>query len=80
MAFLSWTLMWVEAISGFKVNLEKSALLSMGEVAAVEEFTFELGCKVGSLPTYYEGTHPGFPLLNPRDPPGTPTDLRKHFF
>ena len=27
-----------------------------------------------------EGTQPGFPLPNPRDSPGTPTDLRKHFF
>ena len=55
MAFLSWTLMWFEAIYGLRVNLEKSALLSMGEVAAVEELALELGCKVGSLPTYYLG-------------------------
>ena len=27
-----------------------------------------------------EGTQPGFPLPNLRDPRGTPTDLRKHFF
>ena len=29
---------------------------------------------------FIEGTQPGFPLPNLRDPPGTPTDLRKHFF
>ena len=55
MAFLSWTLMWFEAISGLIVNLEKSALLPVGEVATVEELALELGCKVGSLPTYYLG-------------------------
>ena len=55
MAFLSWTLMWFEAISGLRVNLEKSSLLLLGEVAMVEELALELGCKVRSLPTYYLG-------------------------
>ena len=27
-----------------------------------------------------EGTQPGFPIPNPRDPPGTPMDLIKHIF
>ena len=30
--------------------------------------------------TQFEGTQLRFPLPNPRDPPNTPTDLRKHFF
>ena len=47
--------MWFEAISSSRVNLEKSALLPVEEVATVEELDLELGYKVGSLPTYYLG-------------------------
>ena len=56
--FLSWTLMWFEAMSGLKINLNKSEIIPIGPVANVEELASELGCKVGSLPTSYLG----FPL------------------
>ena len=53
--FLSWTLMWFEAVSGLKINLNKSEIIPIGPLANVEELASELGCKVGSLPTSYLG-------------------------
>ncbi|RVX16138.1 Dipeptidyl aminopeptidase BI [Vitis vinifera] len=41
------------AISGLKVNLDKSELIPVGNVEYVEELASELGCKVGSLPSTY---------------------------
>ena len=53
--FISWTLMWFEAVSGLKINLNKSEILPIGPVANMEELASELGCKIGSLPTTYLG-------------------------
>ena len=53
--FISWTLMWFEAVSGLKINLNKSEIISIGSVANMEELASELGCKVGTLPTTYLG-------------------------
>ena len=53
--FLSWILMWFEAMSGLKINLNKSEIIPIGPMANVEELALELGCKVGSLPTSYMG-------------------------
>ena len=50
--------MWFEALSGLKINLEKSELIPVGRVSNVDYLADELGCKVGSLPT----TYPGLPL------------------
>ena len=50
--------MWFEALSGLKINLEKSELIPVGRVSNVDSLADELGCKVGSLPT----TYPGLPL------------------
>ena len=47
--------MWFEAVSGMKINLNKSEILPIGPVANMEELAIELGCKVGSLPTTYLG-------------------------
>ena len=47
--------MWFEVISGLKINLDKSEILLVGRVDNVEELAFELGCKVGALPSYYLG-------------------------
>ena len=55
MVYLSWILMWFEAISGLKINLDKSEILPVGRVDNVEELAFELGCKVGALPSYFLG-------------------------
>ena len=53
--FISWILMWFEAVSGLKINIIKSEILPIGPVANMEELASELGCKVGSLPTTYLG-------------------------
>ena len=53
--FISWTLMWFEAVLGLKINLNKSKILPIGPMANMEELASELGCKVGSLPTTYLG-------------------------
>ena len=51
MAFLSWLLMWFEAISGLSINLNKSEIFLVGRVENVEVLASELGCKVGTLPS-----------------------------
>ena len=53
--FLSWTLMWFEAMSGLRINLSKSNIIPVGSVDNVEELAMELGCGVGSLTTLYMG-------------------------
>ncbi|WKA05206.1 hypothetical protein VitviT2T_023185 [Vitis vinifera] len=50
LTYLSWLLMWFEACSGLRVNLEKSELIPVGRVHDIEDLTLELGCKVGGLP------------------------------
>ena len=52
---LSWLLMWFEACSGLRVNLEKNELIPVGKVHDIEDLAFELGCKAGGLPSYYLG-------------------------
>ena len=54
--FISWTLMWFEAVSGLKINLNKSEIIPIGTVANMEELALELWCKVGTLPTTYLGS------------------------
>ena len=55
MMFLWWLLMWFEAISGLRVNMDKSELIPVGRVENVEDMATELGCKVGSLLHTYLG-------------------------
>ena len=50
--------MWFEAMSGLKINLNKSEITSIGPVTKAEELASKLGCKIGSLPT----SHLGLPL------------------
>ena len=45
--------MWFEAVSGLKINLNKSEIIPIRLVANGEELASELGCKVGSLPASY---------------------------
>lgn len=61
--------MWFEAISGLKINLEKSELILVGRVPIMEELVDILGCKVGSLPSKYLGLPLGatFKLTTMRD-------------
>ena len=53
--YLRWTLMWFEAFSGLKINLNKSEIIPLGRVDNVEGLASELGCGVGCLPTIYLG-------------------------
>ena len=53
--FLSWILMWFEAMTGLKNNLAKSEIIPVGNVSNLVELASELGCKIGSLPTSYLG-------------------------
>ncbi|KAJ9681633.1 hypothetical protein PVL29_017839 [Vitis rotundifolia] len=55
MTYLSWLLMWFEAVSGLKINLEKSELIPVGRVHNIEDLALELGCRVGGLPSCYLG-------------------------
>ena len=52
---LSWILMWFEALSGLKINLNKSEIIPIGSVDNAEELAKELGCKTGVFPTSYLG-------------------------
>ena len=52
---LHWVLMWFEAISGLKINLEKSERILVGRVPIMEELVDILGCEVGLLPSKYLG-------------------------
>ena len=48
--YLGWTLLWFEAISGLRINLNKSEIIPVGRVDNVEELAAELGCGIGPLP------------------------------
>ena len=54
-AYLSWLLMWFEAISGLRINLDKNEILPVGRVENLELLAHEVGCKVGRVPTSYSG-------------------------
>ena len=62
MTYLSWLLMWFEACSGLRINLEKSELIPVGRVDDIEDLALELGCKVGGLPSCYLGLPLGGPF------------------
>ena len=51
MAYLGWLLMWLEAISGLKINLNKSEICPVGSVANVDVLALELGYMVGAFPS-----------------------------
>ncbi|RVW45036.1 putative ribonuclease H protein [Vitis vinifera] len=58
---LSWILLWFEAASGLRINLDKSEIIPVGVVEEIEEMAVELGCRVGSLPSHYLGLPLGAP-------------------
>ena len=60
--YLRWLLMWFEAISGLRANLEKSELIPVGRVENVEELADEFSYKVGKLPSTYLGMSLGAPF------------------
>ena len=62
MTYLCWILMWFEAISGLRIDIDKIELISMGCVEHVEDLATKLGYKVGSLPSSYLGLSLGASL------------------
>jgi hypothetical protein len=46
---------WFQAISGLKINLSKSELVSVGHVPNVAVLAGYMGCRVSSLPMSYLG-------------------------
>ena len=55
LAYRSWILLWFEAISCLKINLDQSSILPVGDVENLEVLTAELGCRIGTLPLAYLG-------------------------
>ena len=55
MAYLSWLLMWFEAILGLEINLAKREIILVRSVDDVEALALELGCKIGVFPSSYLG-------------------------
>ncbi|RVW27733.1 hypothetical protein CK203_109967 [Vitis vinifera] len=55
LTYLSWLLMWFEAASGMRINLDKSELIPVGRVVDIDDLALDFGCKVGSLPSTYLG-------------------------
>lgn len=53
--YISWILLCFEALSGLKVNFERSAIFPVGEVSNISLLAGELVCKVGRIPTTYLG-------------------------
>jgi len=47
--------MWFEAVSGLRVNLNKSSILPVGEVDTAHVHTDILGCGLDSFPSSYLG-------------------------
>ena len=62
LTYLSRLLMWFEAISGLRINLEKSELILVGRVENIDDLALDFGCRVGSLPSTYLGLPLGAPL------------------
>ena len=62
LTYLCWLLMWFEAISGLRANLEKSEMISVGRVENVEELAEEFSYKMGRLPSTYLGMSLGAPF------------------
>ena len=50
MKYLSWILMWFEAISGLRTNLDKSELIPVGCVENVKALAVELVVRSGGFP------------------------------
>lgn len=58
---MQWS-MWHEATSGLKINLVKSELIPVGEVANVDKLARILHCRVGTLSSRYLGLPLGGPF------------------
>ena len=66
MLYLSWILLYFEALSGLRINLDKNAILPVGKVENLNQLASDLGCRVGSLPSSYLGLPFGSKLNSSR--------------
>ena len=57
--YLSWILLWFEASSDLKINLDKSELILIGNVVNLNALAVELGCRTCHLPSTYLGLRLG---------------------
>jgi hypothetical protein len=55
-------LLCFEAISGLKINLQKSELVVVGEVPNIDELAGILSCRISSIPMKYLGLPLGAPF------------------
>ncbi|RVW73596.1 hypothetical protein CK203_056989 [Vitis vinifera] len=62
LTYLSWLLMWFEAMLGLRINLEKSELIPVGRVENIDDLALDFGCRLGSLPSTYLGLPLGVPF------------------
>ena len=46
MLYLSWILLYFEALSGLRINLDKSVILLVGIVENFNQLSYELGCRI----------------------------------
>ena len=53
--YMRMVLTCFEAVTGLKVNMNKSEMVPIGEVVRVEDLAVLLSCHVGSLPLQYLG-------------------------
>ena len=53
-------MLYFEALSGLRINLDKSVILLVGEVENLNQLASELGCRVRSLPSSYLGLPLGY--------------------
>ena len=47
LAYLSWILLWFEALFGLKINLEKSSIMSVGNVLNLDDWLLRWGARWG---------------------------------
>ncbi|KAJ9696179.1 hypothetical protein PVL29_008429 [Vitis rotundifolia] len=62
LTYLSWLLIWFEAVSGLRINLEKSELIPVGRVENIDDLALDYGCRVGGLSSSYLGLPLGAPF------------------
>ena len=74
---LSWILLYFEALSRLRINLDKSIIMLVGNVDNLNQLTCELGCRVRSLPSSYLGLPLGFKLNSTRVREGIEEKFRR---
>ena len=55
LAYLSWVLLWFEALFGLKINMQKSSIMPVGNVVNLDDLALKVGCRTRTLPTTYLG-------------------------